>query len=495
MLHQLTENNFNSRPRADTTASARNQLKVVDYSLSWKLRSLRLSLVYQGMVIHLRVPRKGVSDGAPVPFETTLFDTVEQTWGEGTRDANTYWLRRTFHHNEQPARVDELEEELVRKIAELLPPALESHIRPGAQLFAKLETDSDEGKMHVSLVNDLFVDKLAAHLPVLSPEECKGVPRINLTAIDSYVTCWDDHVWLVNIILPPSTTPIRAVLKMARIPANGELTELDVERLQTTSREPHVLFSLPPHPNVMPAPLALMTLKSQDTKSETSSPCEKLVGMVLPYFSGDPLHRLGERSDENLKRRLRYCYEFASAVEHVNHQGIFHGDIGLDKVVLSAPPPNDRAVLIGFNLGSVRIITWGDVILERSAPEITGHWDVSMHDGKLVYNHCKEPKRRSLSIRTEWANMPKALERFEVFNVGHTLSEMVQCPVYFPWLEAFLLEHIHSTGPDAHRPGDHKDWESRIPKVFAELVQRCCSYDPRERPLLGEIVAELKSWA
>ncbi|CAD6916734.1 unnamed protein product [Tilletia controversa] len=251
--------------------------------------------------------------------------------------------------------------------------------------------------MYVILVSDLFVDQLASHLPVLSPEECKGVPRVDLTALDSYVTCWDDHVWLVDIILPPSKTPIRAVLKTTRrVPANGELTERDVKRLQTASREPHVLSSLPPQSERHAGAACFDDAEVSGHEVGNIEPLREDGRNGPAYFSGDPLHRLGERSDENLKRKLRYCYEFASAVEHVNHQGIFHGDIGLDKLVLSEPPPNDRAVLIGFNLGSVRIIARGDVIFQQSAPEVTGHWDVSMHDGKLVYNHCKEPKRRPL---------------------------------------------------------------------------------------------------
>ncbi|CAD6916198.1 unnamed protein product [Tilletia controversa] len=442
------------------------------------------------MVVHLLVRRSSVPDGERIPFETLLFDTVEQTWSENHRTSPIGWCRRDLEEIEQPAQVYKLEEDLYSKVKEIVPALLEGRNCPGAQLFAKLETEFGTDKIHAILIGDIFQDIMAPCLPVLSPENCKGVPRIELSAIVSYVACWVDHVWLVDIVLPSSGTPIRAVLKTLRPPEDGQLSDAGDELSHSSVREATVLTSLPPHPNVMPAPLALVTLKCSGDRTSSPIASEKLIGVVLPYFSGGPYYEVGRTSDEDLKRRLRHAYEFASAVAHVNRHGFYVGDLGQHNIVLSAPPPNDRIVLIDFELPP----SWMAVAGEP-APEVKGEWVASMQNNQLVYSRCENPVWKGDTIRTELANLPEALERLEIFGVGHSLSVMVQCPVYFSWLQSFSRPWIRRTGPEVPRQTSNKAWESRIPKDFTDLVQRCCSFDPRDRPLHEEIVAKLKQWA
>ncbi|CAD6916174.1 unnamed protein product [Tilletia controversa] len=442
------------------------------------------------MVVHLLVRRSSVPDGERIPFETLLFDTIEQSWGGNHRNSKAIWHRRDSDEIEQPAQVCKLEEDLYNKAREHVPALLEGRNCPGAQLFAKLETESDTDKIHAILIGDIFQDIMAPYLPVISPENCKGVPRIELSAIVSYVSCWADHVWLVDIVLPSSGTPIRSVLKTPRLPGDGQMSDADDELSHSSFREATVLTSLPPHPNVMPAPLALVTLKCSGDRTEDPIASDKLIGIVLPYFSGDPYDEVGLTSDEDLKRRLRHAYEFASAVAHVNRHGFYVGDLGQHNIVLSAPPPNDRIVLIDFELPP----SWMAVAGEP-APEVKGEWVASMQNNQLVYSRCENLVWKGDTIRTELANLPEALERLEIFGVGYSLSVMVQCPVYFPWLQSCLRPWIHSTGPEIPRQTSIKAWELRIPKDFTDLVQRCCSFDPRDRPLHEEIVAKLKQWA
>ncbi|KAE8248062.1 hypothetical protein A4X06_0g3986, partial [Tilletia controversa] len=323
MFRLLSLTNFTGRPRTETNTLPPEHFKVVDYALDWRGSCLRLSLSYQHMVVHLLVRRSSVPDGERIPFETLLFDTVEQTWSENHRTSPIGWCRRDLEEIEQPAQVYKLEEDLYSKVKEIVPALLEGRNCPGAQLFAKLETEFGTDKIHAILIGDIFQDIMAPCLPVLSPENCKGVPRIELSAIVSYVACWVDHVWLVDIVLPSSGTPIRAVLKTLRPPEDGQLSDAGDELSHSSVREATVLTSLPPHPNVMPAPLALVTLKCSGDRTSSPIASEKLIGVVLPYFSGGPYYEVGRTSDEDLKRRLRHAYEFASAVAHVNRHGFY----------------------------------------------------------------------------------------------------------------------------------------------------------------------------
>ncbi|KAE8244012.1 hypothetical protein A4X13_0g6854 [Tilletia indica] len=487
MFRLLSCANWTGRLRTDTTKSPPDHFKIIDYALSSSLQSVRLSVSYQHKIIHLLASRTSESDIAPIPFETILFDSVEPTFGRSLPS----WRRRHPEDMEHSPEVYKLEEELYHKSKELLPPLI-SNFDPGAQIFAKLATDTKTGEIRIKLLGDLFVDIMANDLPVLSPHDCAGVPRITLTAIDSYIACWNNNVWLVDIVLPSSRTSIRAVLKTVRVPESGQISDDDAEWTATALREVKTLSSLPSHPNVIPASLALVTLKPPQGTQRTLDAHSKLIGMVVPYYSGGPYRDVGQKTDDDLKRRLRHGYEFASAVQHTNRNGVYLGDLGLHNIALTAPPPNDHIVLIDFELVPMYVNLNGP-----DAPEASGHWEVSIHDGRSIYKHCETPINKSKTIREEWAANSDALERLEVFGVGCSLAAMVQCPVYFPWLDSFtsMSFNLHGKGPETPRPYANTTWEAKVPQKFCDLVQRCCSYDPRDRPLLDEVVATLEQWA
>ncbi|CAD6917825.1 unnamed protein product [Tilletia controversa] len=260
---------------------------------------------------------------------------------------------------------------------------------------------------------------------------------------------------------------------------------------QEALTEARRLASFPPHPSVLGTPLALVTVDAdQDQRDDINTPHDKYVGM-LPYYTGS-LDAVGFKTDEDLKRRLRYGQRFVLGVRHLSRSGIFIGDLGLRNTVISAPPPDDRLILIDFEPLSFYTNAGGLI-----APEADGSWDnVSQDsDGKLVYEHCDNPVSKISTIRTEWANTPQALERLEVFGVGTTLAALLKCSACFPWKKSLQPFSIHRTDPNIPSKEADEEWEARIPPAFKDLVQRCCSYDPRDRPLLDEIVSTLEQWA
>ncbi|KAE8246637.1 hypothetical protein A4X13_0g5695 [Tilletia indica] len=472
----------------DQIASKLDEFKVVDYELSRSEQCLRLSYAYQSMLIHVLIPRTPVTEGAPIPFETMFFDTITESWGDPQR---TFWRRRgRLQSKDQPEEVHRLEEELDLKAKALLPSVIKEHHSKGSQLFVKLNTDSTTGEVRIEVLGETFRDIVHAALPFLPAKMCPNVPRITLAHIDAYVTCsMADHVLLVDVVIPPATVPIRALIKTFHFPANGKMAAGHAPMVADTLREAYVLSSLPPHPNVMPAPLALITVADQQKGTDiASSNGQRLVGMVLHFFSGGDGDAC-ESWSSSLENGLRHCYEFASGLLHIYSHGFFVDDIAKKNTVLSAPPPNDRMVVIDLEPVTIYNNQDGD-----PAPEVSGRWIASMQGGQLHYSHSEVRTDKNDTIRSELAAMPEAVERLDVFNVGCVMSQLVQCSVEFPWMERCNYDYFHIAGPkmQAHNPTER---DSQIPSAFKDLVRRCCAYDPRDRPLLKEIVEVLKQWA
>ncbi|KAE8262270.1 hypothetical protein A4X09_0g7497 [Tilletia walkeri] len=439
------------------------------------------------MLIHVLVPRTPVTEGGPIPFETLFFDTITKTWGDPQR---AFWRRRRHVQRKgRPAEVHQLEEELDRKAKALLPSVIKEHHSKGSQLFVKLDTDPTTGEIRIGVLGETFRDIVHRALPFLPASMCPNVPRITLAVIDAYVTCsLADHVLLVDVVIPPATVPIRALIKTFHVPTDGKMVAGHAATLADPLREAYILSSLPPHPNLMPAPLALITVFHHETSTDMdSSDEERFVGMVLPFFSG------GDASDLqhflSVEDGLRRCYEITSGLLHIYSHGFVMDNIATKNTVLSAPPPNDRLIVIELEPVTIYRNQDGD-----PAPEVTGHWVASIQAGQLHYTHSEVRTNKEDTIRSVLASMPEAIERLDVFNVGCVLSQLIQCSVEFPWMERCTYDHVHIAGPKMHAHVPTKR-ELRMPLAFKDLVRRCCAYDPRDRPLLKEIVEVLEEWA
>ncbi|KAL4965148.1 kinase-like domain-containing protein [Aspergillus stella-maris] len=113
--------------------------------------------------------------------------------------------------------------------------------------------------------------------------------------------------------------------------------------LHHTYHELHFLLTCPPHPNIMPRPLAIVT-----KRSAFGGKCG-VVGFLLQNFHGGSLRdilparqRAGILSDSV---KLRWCRQIASALAHVQQTGRFYSDLRPDNVLLDA---EGNAILCDF---------------------------------------------------------------------------------------------------------------------------------------------------
>ncbi|KAL4911527.1 hypothetical protein BDW74DRAFT_9169 [Aspergillus multicolor] len=129
------------------------------------------------------------------------------------------------------------------------------------------------------------------------------------------------------------------------------------DSLHHTYHELHFLLSCPPHPHIMPRPLAVVTKKSAFGGKNG------VVGFLLQHFQGGSLREIlpvRQRStilSDSVK--LRWCRQVASALSHLHEVGAFYSDLRPDNVLLDA---EENAVLCDFEQRG----NW----YEWSAPEI-----------------------------------------------------------------------------------------------------------------------------
>lgn len=110
-----------------------------------------------------------------------------------------------------------------------------------------------------------------------------------------------------------------------------------------TYHELRFLLTCPPHRNIMPRPLAVVTKRSLFGGKHG------VVGFLLKYFPSGSLRdilparqRAGTLSTSI---RLRWCRQVASALAHIHETGTFYSDLRPDNVLLDC---EDNAVLCDF---------------------------------------------------------------------------------------------------------------------------------------------------
>ncbi|KAL3437897.1 hypothetical protein BDV09DRAFT_138551 [Aspergillus tetrazonus] len=133
------------------------------------------------------------------------------------------------------------------------------------------------------------------------------------------------------VILVEFSSQSRAIFKCAS------------DSLHHTYHELRFLLTCPPHPHIMPRPLAVVLKKS------AFGGRSGVVGFLLQYFEGGSLRdilparqRSGTLSDTV---KLRWCRQVASALTHLHEMGTFYSDLRPDNVLLDA---EENAVLCDF---------------------------------------------------------------------------------------------------------------------------------------------------
>lgn len=108
------------------------------------------------------------------------------------------------------------------------------------------------------------------------------------------------------------------------------------ERFDLLLHELRLLMRMPPHPNIMPRPIAIVTKKCAFGGKKG------VVGFLLRYYPTGSLRDVlpaRQRSGElSLAQRLLWCQEIVSALIHVRDAGgTFYSDLRPDNVLLSCP--------------------------------------------------------------------------------------------------------------------------------------------------------------
>ncbi|OAL48661.1 hypothetical protein IQ07DRAFT_645437 [Pyrenochaeta sp. DS3sAY3a] len=254
-------------------------------------------------------------------------------------------------------------------------------------------------------------------------------------------------------------------------------------------REYNTLKQLPPHPNVLPAPPVLVTIQWPDRLAMPFN-----CGGLFPFYPGGSA---ASRIDDSNKKGVRiplelkahWCANMAAAVFHTHRVAkTYHMDIKPGNFVADA---SDNLILCDWEQHDAPATTL--------APEADGTWDVTedlptLQDGRprLQYTKYSGTPRRNVdedvlgdapwhtwNVFPNWSNEhPWALELAEVFSLGRSM-----------WM---LLRQPESDFEDIGHPDELiTDWEQSedVLTTWKQIVDRCMSRDPNERPDLSELVA------
>ncbi|KAE8227784.1 hypothetical protein CF326_g7305 [Tilletia indica] len=472
-------------------------------------KAVRLSLAHRGVLIHLVLRSNNT-------YGKLIYDTVKPTWAAfEKREGDDSWHPRRLRKDDRSPAVKKREDEIL-KLVETVSPRLFEEAQlgtssTGSQLWAEIGSDStgDSGDPQVKLIGDLFRKLLARDLPFLSDHDFADLPRIDISAILGYHLRRDymaDNV-LPVLASPNGTTELaHLIFKTVNVPNDVRDWTKGSSLISSVGKnlfwgELKILSTLPPHPNVMPAPLALVTIRTHERSSGDSlfpegskdSSNTKLVGWLHHH------HRrwLYDKSpwasrSEAVAYKLRYAYELCCGVQHLAHHGFYHPDLGMPNTLFAGTPPNDRLIVMDFEPFEAFHNRDGP-----QAPEVVGHWNAGINEkGQLLYTRSKgEPTDRGDTILDDWKEMPEALERLMVFTVGSVLGNLLDIRLVFSWSLDILDRDLQlPQAPEVGADPSRDTWEALIPAPVRELAQRCSAFDPRERPLLQEMVAVLQQY-
>ncbi len=223
------------------------------------------------------------------------------------------------------------------------------------------------------------------------------------------------------------------------------------ELIQRLIRDWHnsdkLLQTIPSHPNVLPPPTALATLRFPDD-SATPVVC----GTLQPFYPGGDVGDRIERSNKSgerlpLELKAHWCANMAAAVAHTHRAArTYHMDIKPGNFVADA---SDKLILCDWEQA--------DALTTTLAPEADGTWDVSEELGEqgqqagngvpalphLRYTKYEGPPRRNVDDEYSlgdsswhiWNVFPMwnaehrwALELAEVFSLGRSMWMLLRQP-------------------------------------------------------------------
>ena len=266
--------------------------------------------------------------------------------------------------------------------------------------------------------------------------------------------------------------------------------------IRTWRREYNTLQQIPAHPNVLPPPPMLATIRWPDS----SAPLV-FCGALFPFYPGGSAASRIEESNKKgtripLHLKAHWCADMAATIFHTHRIAkTYHMDIKPGNFVADT---SDNLVLCDWEQHDAPATTL--------APEADGTWDVTedlstIQAGRpqLRYTkYCGTPRRNvdkdvlgdapwhTWNVFPIWSTVcPWALELAEVFSLGRSMWMLLRQPVS----DFEGIEHPNQLVTDWEKSED-------IPITWKHIVDRCMSEDPNERPDLSELVGFwTKEWS
>ncbi|KAK0554951.1 hypothetical protein OC846_001902 [Tilletia horrida] len=489
---------------------------IITWAISRSKKGMRLSLAHQGMLFHIVIPSTTVLGKA-------LFESVQDCWFEKARKAQLGlrdWSGRprvgvSFFLKELQAAAP-VEDALLSKVEvaleDLLVQATQGSkpFSSGQQLWLEAiwsQPDNPDSALRLEVVGDVFRDLIPNRLHSLTDTDWATVPRIDLSSVKGYFLqqgYYKDDILPVYVSIDGEVR--QAMLKTRSFGPDVGSGPVALDRnamftMEIFRGELDLLCNLPPHPNVLGAPLALVTVTVQEPEGNTNSddpPRDslKLVGWLHPFLRTVTEKRpFFSWTEEGVRHSIRHVLDLFRGLQHLFQQGFVHPDIKAANCLFDgrdSPDGVERLVVIDLQPRKKYECDDGP-----HAPEVQGHWDAAPgEDGTVVYTYKDKAEYCGNKILTAWKSMPEALERIIVYNAGVVASRLIVFRLMFPWLpEGSEVSFTRLVVREPPQPGANAELdasEALIPPQIREVIQRCVSYDPRDRPLMTEVIHVLE---
>ncbi|KAK0520558.1 hypothetical protein OC835_007174 [Tilletia horrida] len=472
-------------------------IRVHEWSFNPHQQGLRLTLAHRGALFAFRL----YGDDA---YGRSIMDAVVCSWMDDIEGDG--WYDEPYRSMMQrPPAMLRSEAQLLDVAVSALPRLIVDAERKsqasisGARLLIDIKTDANTSQPKATLIGDMFRDILRDELITLDDNAFPNIPRFGPDCIIAYSRRLNGtNAFYVNGRIPDGKGRLqetRAFFKTLALPRFLQEAEDPLPSQVCYARRMFIgevsnMASTPPHPNVIPAPQALITISGADQRG-------KLVGFVQSAYSAV---RGSYRDDDSLasaQAYLRFARDLCHGVQHLAESGFMHPDLSCDNLLVTLPSDGNE-VPERLLVGDLEPIPYYSNKDGPAAPEALGQCLVHLHkDGTLAYELCKQDPRPCLeSIYTELARVPEARERLLVYSVGCTLSQLLDLRLSFPEADLSGLRHDESLlclrsaavpGQDPVRDA----WEAHFPAAVRDVAQRCVACDPRERPLLNELSATM----
>ncbi|KAL4919313.1 hypothetical protein BDW62DRAFT_43603 [Aspergillus aurantiobrunneus] len=303
----------------------------------------------------------------------------------------------------------------------------------------------------------------------------------NMKTIQSLQQSWPEvasDIWppIIDIKDLRLVRQINEAVSLVEVPGQPlAIFKSATSSLHHTYHELRLLLTCPPHPHIMPRPLAVVTKKS------TFGGKQGVVGFLLQNFQGGSLRdilparqRAGTLSDSV---KLRWCRQVALALAHLHDMGTFYSDLRPDNVLLDS---DENVVLCDFEQRGNWYEWCAPEILYRQYAEnirsrlpdrvINSPYDRLLkgyaQSHTLCHSSCYTPAESPIEARNRawFALPPAAQERAAVYSLGLFIYSVfeglsnVQCNV----ANQFPIE------PEVEFPTFR-----RTPGVIRKIIQNC----------------------